>query len=489
MDESSKQRQFEDQFLNQLRARAQVVTKGPIPADNVVVEAMPDGLDAVRDALERLEVYDRDTLEKLPGKRCVQFRFRRSVLGGLFQRTVSRLRAQVLAPIDELVAGSAPGPVDREQVLNALARYELLPRRERPSAVAFASATGFSDSARGLVASSGNPTLILMGGREDGGWDVEMPEALRRSHWGKLFELESQDEKLKRLMHHLEQNESLLDSRGLSVAELSEKLGLERAKTVALVRRACRADSRLMTVVHDKTIHVCRTPLGEDATTMSIWSRIRKLLRLKPTVAERVRELTGQRVKLEQQRHEIDRKTDAFEADEREALKQGAAAASAAERKQVAGKLLRTRRSLKRMRTQAAGFTQQIDIIGTHIHHLTLAEQAGRVELPKAEELTAKAAEAEQVMAELSANADLAANIEIGIESTGMAEEEASIMAEFAQIAEGEAAAKPPVDETVDTAEEPAAPTESAREERSAAVAPPEPQRTKSADPAKPELS
>jgi hypothetical protein len=435
MDERSRHRQFEDQFLRQLRARAQALLRRGIPADQFQLESLPDGVDGVRATLTRLEQYDRNLLEQLPGTRAVQLRFQRRVFGP-FYKTVSRLRAQTLAPIEELVANTPTQPVGREQVLDALARYELLPQRERPTAAVFASATGFTPEARALVHRGGTPTLILMGGRADGGWDVELPATLKQSPWAKLFELESQDERLKRLLYHLDKNISALESRGLAVPELAEQLGLSREATEGLVRQACRQDSRLLTVVHAGTIHVCRSPLAEESNTMSLRSWIRKLLRLKPTVGEQVRALTAQRVTLEQQRHEVDQRLTALESEERDAVGLGAAAKSDAERKQLAGKLMRVRRDLRRVRAQANVYTQQIDILGTHIHHLTLAEQGKRVELPQAEELTQEAAQAEQMMAELAANADLAAGIEVGAQSPLMQEEEAAILEEFKQAAE-----------------------------------------------------
>lgn len=483
MDERGRQRQFEDQFLGQLRTRALALTKGALPADRVLWEPTPDGYDAVRDALIRLELYDRNLLETLPGTHTQQLRFQRSVLGGLFRRTVSRVRVQTLISVDALVNGQAPGPVGREQVLDAKARFELLPRDQRPSAVVFASPTGFTPEARMLAQMGGPPTLVLLGGRPDGGWDVDLPDALRKTAWAKLFDLESQDERLKRLLYHLEQNAGVVDSRGLPVSELAEKLGLTAAQTQELVQRACRTDSRLMTVPHAGVLHVCRTPLGEEGHTMSLWSRIRKLLRLKPTVAERVREMTGQRVRLEQQRHEVDQRMNMLEAQEREAIQQGAAAAGDAERKQVAGRLMRIRKDLQRQRAQANVFTQQIDILGTHIHHLTLSEQGRRFELPKAEDLTREAAQAEQVMGELQANADLAARIEVGAQSPMMQEEEAAIMAEFKQVAATKAAT-PAGDKTAQSAG-PAA----ARAGAPAAATTPPPPVSKQRESAKPEIS
>ncbi|RMF79650.1 MAG: hypothetical protein D6744_08935, partial [Planctomycetota bacterium] len=240
MDERSRHRMFEDQFLQALRARALVLTRGKLPADDVEVEATPEGFDALRAELARMEVYDRDVIDSLPGAHSVQLRFTRRALGGLLRSTVSRLRARVLVPVAELVNEQTPGPIGREQVLDALAQYQVLPKNQRPTGVVLASATGFSEEARRLVESVNGPTLVLMGGRADGGWDVSMPERLKKTPWARLFELETQDDRLKRLMYHLDQSKSLIDSRGVSIAELSEKLGIPAVATEALVRRACR---------------------------------------------------------------------------------------------------------------------------------------------------------------------------------------------------------------------------------------------------------
>lgn len=435
-DERSRHRQFEDRLLGQLRAKAASLVQGKLPADEVVEQPTSEGADAVRDELSRAGVFDRQMASNVGGTRSVELRFRKKALGGLFRVDVSRVRVRTIAPVDALLANERPAPATREDVLDALARYEVLPRRDRPSGVVLASANGFAPDARALVERAGPPTLILIAGRDDGGWDVALPKALEKTPWARLFDLESQDERARRLLYHLSQNAAQLDSRGISVVELSEKLGTPQAQTEKLLRDACRMDGRLMTLTQDGVVHVARTPIADQkGNAMSIWSRIRKILRMKPTVGERVREMTAQRVRLESERHELDQKTDALEAQERTALEQGAAARSDAERKQVAGKLMRVRTELKRLRVQAQNLTNALDVIGTHIHHLTLAEQGKRLELPKAEEITQHAAQAEQMTAEIAANADLARGIEVGAMSAMMQEEEAAIFEEFKQVA------------------------------------------------------
>ncbi|MCA9242576.1 MAG: hypothetical protein KDA32_01375 [Phycisphaerales bacterium] len=441
MADADRLRDFEELFLGQIEAKARGLTGRSGVADRVYFEPTREGPDAVRAELGRLRVYDRDAMDRVAGTRSIEMRFQRKLLG-LIPRTVSLVRVRTLMPIEAMIRGEEPKPATRADVLVALAHYELIPTRLRPTGVILASPTGFTEEAQNLVESTNHLSLVLIGGRADGGWDINKPKRLKGTKWEKLFELETQPERLKRLLYHLDQAGVEVDSRGLSVSELSQRLGLERAETERLVRQACNVRPRLMTVSHNGETHLARSPLAEEGDSMSWWSRIRKLLGFKPTVAERVRDLSAQRVRIEQQRVEYDSKIDRLEADERGALEQGAAAKSTAEKKQVAGRLMRLRRELQRHRAQAQLLTRQIDVIGTHIHHLTLKEQGRRLELPTSEELTREAAEAEQIMTEISANAELAGSIEVTGETLGMADEEAAIFAEFDEIAEGAPAAK-----------------------------------------------
>ena len=93
----------------------------------------------------------------------------------------------ILAKVGETDAAvtNFPGTVALSNMGARLGLFEdldrLLPRKERPTGVVFASATGFDDGAKALVKSYGPPTVILMGGREDGGWDVTSIRAGWRS--------------------------------------------------------------------------------------------------------------------------------------------------------------------------------------------------------------------------------------------------------------------------------------------------------------------
>ena len=100
MDERSRQREFEERFLSQLRARALALVPGKLPAEDVEFQPTPEGIDAVRAELGRLEVYERDTVDTLPGTRSQRMVFRKKYLGGLIRPIVSRVQARVISQVD-----------------------------------------------------------------------------------------------------------------------------------------------------------------------------------------------------------------------------------------------------------------------------------------------------------------------------------------------------------------------------------------------------
>jgi hypothetical protein len=421
MDEREQHRSFESRLLQQVEQRVRLFAGKGLPSRGFEIQPMPDGADAVRAMLQRLDVGNpRHWLDTLPGTRAMQISFRRGLVNTLRGLPRVRIRAQVLAPIDALVLGTQAGPVGREAVLDALARYDLLPTRAKPSVVALGSASGFTPAALELVHQPGPPRVVLIGGREDGGYDVHMSPAMSRSVWGSVFELESADERLKRLQYHLDRHTADLESSGVSVAQLSTELGIPAADVEKLVQQACRADPRLMLLREGGQLRVCRSPVPIEGQSMKFWNRIRRWLGFKPSVAERVQEMTRQRVALEAQRAEFDRKISELEKSEREGLQSIAAEPRVEAKKQIAVRVARTQRELKRHRAQAQVLTDQIEVLGTHIYHLTLKAQGDRMNLPSAEELAQEAAQAEQVLTSVAANADLARSIEVGVASPGL---------------------------------------------------------------------
>lgn len=113
---------------------------------------------------------------------------------------------------------------------------------------------------------------------------------------------------------------------------------------------------------------------------------------------------------------------------------------------------------------------QQINIINTHIHNLTLIQQGQAASLPTSEELTADAVRAEEMVEQLRADAELVSSLETDVAETVMSDEEKQILEEFAQAAQvqAETAAAEPAS--------PAAQTEQQQPPKQKEEQPPEPE-------------
>jgi hypothetical protein len=88
---------------------------------------------------------------------------------------------------------------------------------------------------------------------------------------------------------------------------------------------------------------------------------------------------------------------------------------------------------------------QQINIISTDIHNLTLIQQGDMAQLPNTEELTENAVKAEEMLETLRADAELVGGLETGMEAALVSADELAILKEFESSAgEGEAESSAP---------------------------------------------
>jgi hypothetical protein len=100
---------------------------------------------------------------------------------------------------------------------------------------------------------------------------------------------------------------------------------------------------------------------------------------------------------------------------------------------------------------------QQINVVGTHLHNLSLLQQGQQAKLPESDEIAADAARAEEVLAKLQADSELAEAVSPTGATTGggLGTEEQALYDELTRDA---AAAGIEPDDAEPTAEERAAP-------------------------------
>jgi hypothetical protein len=153
-------------------------------------------------------------------------------------------------------------------------------------------------------------------------------------------------------------------------------------------------------------------------------------------------------------RDEARRELDYLQNDERNLLEEGGRAAKAKNmtwQRQIAERLIRCRRDIKKAQAQLLIQDRQLTVLETRIHNASIKQVGETIDLPSAADLTQESAEAEMVMQELTEMADLATSVEVGAEDSYTASQsEEDILAEFAALA----------GEPDDTVSEPAAPIE-----------------------------
>ena len=130
---------------------------------------------------------------------------------------------------------------------------------------------------------------------------------------------------------------------------------------------------------------------------------------------------------------------------------------------------------------------QQINVVSTHLHNLELVQQGQTARLPDAEEMTADAVKAEEMLAELEASNELAGTA-ASIAHAGMTDEEQALFEELEREAGGEVAAtKIKLDTVEDEAEAPAPARQAAKPQREPASSHPAQPSAARAEPRRPE--
>lgn len=151
--------------------------------------------------------------------------------------------------------------------------------------------------------------------------------------------------------------------------------------------------------------------------------------------------------KLRPKRDEAQRNLDYQESQEQQLLNEGREAHrqnNMAWKKQVAGKLIRCRRELKKAKAMHAIHDRQVAILETSIHNATIQQTGSSIKLPNAAELAQESADAELIMQELTEAADLALQVEVGAgDSMAYSQGEEAILAEFEAMAQENASTEP----------------------------------------------
>jgi len=164
---------------------------------------------------------------------------------------------------------------------------------------------------------------------------------------------------------------------------------------------------------------------------MGVIDRIRQLFSREGGEPEKINVLAERRAALTQRRDRIYEDIIKLEQKEADLLVQGKATKSEVTKRRLAAQLAQLRKDITRQNTTAAMLNQQINIISTDIHNLTLILQGQMASLPNTEELTENAVHAEELLETLKADADMVENLAVGMQEVSTSEDELAILKEF----------------------------------------------------------
>ena len=99
-------------------------------------------------------------------------------------------------------------------------------------------------------------------------------------------------------------------------------------------------------------------------------------------------------------------------------------------KRRITSQILQLRKDMERRQQLIGVLNQQVNVVGAHLHNLELVRQGAAAKLPDSEEMASDAAAAEEMLAQLQADNEVAESVG-GIATTGMSEEEQALFEEL----------------------------------------------------------
>lgn len=418
-----------------------------------------DASEDVHRAMVDRRLFGVDVKNSLPWGRSLQLRgYKRR---WLFGRTLTSMTiATVVAPPDSLLDGRPPAPVTLTEVREHLRKLVGVRAANTPHLVGICSPGGFSPEVWNASFDDRNVKVVLIEPLSGGGWRVQSASKSLPADYVRLFDPEGGRDKLERVRREIENRRTDLLVGGLSAETLGRQLALPREVVEQSFAAACRADSELRVSRRSGDVVLYRgvdSADGKENGSMSVTDWIRSLFSREGDPARQINHLIERRNALAQRRDRIYEDVAKLEEKERALVEEGKRNTSEVARRRLAAQVAQLRKELARWNTSAAMLNQQINVISTDVHNLTLLQQGQMARLPNAEELTEHAVAAEEMLETLSADARLVEGLEAGLAQTVMTDEEAAILREFEAAPSPSRAAEPSAAPSPRAAEPPAA--------------------------------
>jgi hypothetical protein len=388
-----------------------------------------------------------------------------------FRETVGKLQVICISPVRALLAGEAPQPMSNSEVQKLLTELSMAARGSQiPSTVVIASTSGFEMNANELAERRADRTLILVQPNDAGGWTATGP--VETKALTDLFDPEADEQKRNRIRSYIAENDLDLLSSGIPVDKVAAKTQLPLQLVEAELKSyakdkpglsAKRLDGRI--VLFREGVSGTHTPEGAGGSDMPFIERVKALFSKKGNDDKKIAFLSERRAGLSQQQDRIYEDLSKLETKEGELRQQFKDSTSALTKRRLTSQLLQYRKDIERRQQMLAVISQQVNVVNTHLHSLELVRQGQGAKLPDSDELAADAVKAEEFLAELQADSEIATSVG-GLGTTGLSDEEQALFEELEREAEQEKGGPSTTQVKLETTETPEEREEERQQER-----------------------
>jgi hypothetical protein len=394
-----------------------------------------------------MNLPDRDLQGRMPaGEQVEVVLSKRKFL--VLRSPVGRLRVACVSPTRALLAGETPKPMTPSDVQKVLSEIPP-PLRGVPTTLVLLSTSGFTIEAHELAERRADRTLILVEPNDAGGWSVYGPAETKALV--DLFDPEAEQEKRARVRDAIDKGQLLTG--GVPADLLSQKVQLPinfvEAELKSYAREnpglsAKRLDGRVV-LFREGSAPPAQSSARNGGNDMPFMDRVKSLFARKGETEKKIEFLSERRAALTVQRDRSYEDMGTLENQEAGLRQQFKEASGSITKRRLTSQLLQLRKDIERRQQLLAVLNQQINVVGTHLHNLELVQQGQTAKLPDSEELTNDAVAAEEMLAQLQADAELAGSIG-AIGQGGMTAEEQTLYEELEREAGGDRVTAPHLD-------------------------------------------
>lgn len=360
----------------------------------------------------------------------------------VFKKVVGRMRVVCVSPTKTLLRGEAPEPLSTSDVQKLLAGMPP-PLGGVPTTVVLMSTSGFTLEAHEVADRRPERTVILVEPNDAGGWTAIGPAQTKAI--ADLFDPEAEEQKRRRVREYLEGNKVELLTSGIPADRIAARTHLppqfieQELKAYARDNPGLtskRLDGRV--VLYREGASLAQPPAtGRAGSTasgggsaMPLLESLRALFGRKGENEKKIAFLAERRAALSQQADRAYEDMGALEQQDAALRQQFKDATGSITKRRVTSQLLQLRKDIERRQQLITVLNQQVNVVSTHLHSLELVHQGRSAQLPDAEEMTADAVKAEEMLAELEAGNELAGATG-GIATGGMTAEEQALFEEL----------------------------------------------------------